>query len=113
MNRGDLYRVYKGSKHDPKNYRIFVVVSRQALLDSNFSTAICAPVYSNYLGISTQIPLGIEDGQKHNSCIYCDELISIPKSMLSDYVGSLSKIKLLELDEALKIALAVESDFDF
>lgn len=113
MNRGDLYRVYKGSKQDPKNYRIFVVVSRQALIDSNFSTAICAPVYSNYLGISTQIPLGVEDGLKHNSCVYCDELISIPKSMLSDYVGSLSKIKLLELDEALKIALAVESNFDF
>jgi len=113
VNRGDLYRVYKGSKQDPKNYRIFVVVSRQALIDSNFSTAICAPVYSNYLGISTQIPLGVEDGLKHNSCVYCDELISIPKSMLSDYVGSLSKIKLLELDEALKIALAVESNFDF
>jgi mRNA interferase MazF len=111
LKRGDLYRVFKGSKHDPKNYRIFAVVSRQALLDSNFSTVICAPVYSNYLGLSTQIPLDIEDGLKHNSCIYCDELISIPKSLLSDYVGSLSKIKLLELDEALKIALAVESDF--
>jgi len=110
VNRGDLYKVYKGSKHDPKNYRIFVVVSRQALLDSNFSTAICGPVYSNYLGISTQIPLGVEDGLKHDSCMYCDELISIPKSMLSDFVGSLSRIKLIELDEALKIALAVESD---
>jgi mRNA interferase MazF len=113
VNRGDLYRVYKGSKQDPKNFRIFVVVSRQALLDSNFSTAICAPVYTNYLGLSTQIPVNVEDGLKHNSCIYCDELISIPKSSLSDYIGSLSKIKLLELDAALKIALAVESEFEF
>jgi len=30
-----------------------------------------------------------------------------------DYIGSLSKIKLLELDALLKIALAVESEFDF
>jgi hypothetical protein len=30
-----------------------------------------------------------------------------------DYIGSVSKIKLLELDAALKIALAVESEFDF
>jgi len=29
-----------------------------------------------------------------------------------DYIGSLSKIKLLELDAALKIALAVEAEFD-
>jgi mRNA interferase MazF len=113
VKRGDLYRVYKGSKNDPKNFRVFVVVSRQALLDSNFSTTICAPVYSNYLGLSTQIPLGMEDGLKHDSCIYCDELISIPKSSLSDYIGSLSKIKLIELGAALKIALAVESEFDF
>jgi len=112
VKRGDLYRVYKGSKHDPKNYRIFVIASRQALLDSHFSTAICAPVYSNYLGLSTQIPIGIEEGIKHPSCIHCDELISIPKNILTDYIGSLSKIKLLELDEALKIALALESDFD-
>ena len=33
--------------------------------------------------------------------------------MLTDYIGALSKIKLLELDESLKIALAIESDFDF
>jgi len=43
MKRGDLYRVYKGSKNDPKAYRVFLVVSRQPLIDYGFSTVICAP----------------------------------------------------------------------
>jgi hypothetical protein len=35
MKRGNLYRVYKGNKLDPKDYRVFVVVSRQELVDSS------------------------------------------------------------------------------
>ena len=38
MKRGDLYRVCQGSKNDPKEYRVFLIVSRQLLIDSNFST---------------------------------------------------------------------------
>ena len=35
----------------------------------------------------------------------CDNLLSIRKSELKDYVGALSNPKLTELDEALKMAL--------
>ena len=108
MNRGELYRVYKGSKHDTKNYRVFVTISRQALIESKFSTVICAPIYSNYHGISTQVPIGIDEGLKHESCIYCDEIISIPKTLLTDYIGSLSDSKLDEMNDALKIALEID-----
>jgi len=109
LKRGDLYRVYKGSKHDTKDFRVFVVVSRQILIDSKFSTVICAPVYSNYSSISTQVPIGTEEGIKHNSCIYCDELISIPKNLLTDFIGTLSPHKIEELRESLKIALEIEN----
>ena len=78
MKRGELYRVYKGSKTDTKNYRVFVIVSRQILIDSKYSTAICAPIYSNYSNLSTQIKVGVNEGLKHESAIHCDELISIP-----------------------------------
>ncbi len=107
MRRGELYRVYKGLSHDPKKYRVFVVISRQVLIDSKFSTIICAPVFSSYDGLSTQVPIGIEEGLKHESSIHCDELVSIPKSSLSNFVGSLSYQKLQELDEALKVALSL------
>ncbi|MBN2546698.1 MAG: type II toxin-antitoxin system PemK/MazF family toxin [Spirochaetes bacterium] len=108
MKRGNLYRVYKGSKNDPKNFRVFVTVSRQVLIDSKFFTVICAPIYSKYDGLSTQIKVGIEDGLKHESSIYCDELISIKKELLTDYIGTLSDKKILELNRCLKIALEIE-----
>jgi len=108
MKRGQLYRVYKAPGSDPKSFRVFAVVSRQVLLTSRFSTAICAPVYSAYHGLSTQVPLGTDNGLKHESSIHCDELVSIPKHMLSDFMGSLSPAQMNKLDQALAIALDLD-----
>lgn len=87
---------------------MFVVISRQALIDSKFSTVICAPIYTNYHDLSTQVSIGIDDGLKHESSIYCDEIISIPKSMLTDYIGTLSINKMIELNQSLRVALDIE-----
>ncbi len=108
MRRGELYRVYKGSPHDPKKHRVFVIVSRQVVIDSKFSTVICAPVYSSYDGLSTQVRIGIEDGLKHECSIHCDELVSIPKTALAHYVGSLNPERVLQLGQTLKIALGLQ-----
>ena len=109
MRRGELYRVAKPSSDDPKKYRIFVVVSRQIVIDSRFSTVICAPVYTMNDGLSTQVPVGEDEGLKNASSIHCDELISLPKAKLTNYVGSLSSKKLQLLDHALKTALSLDS----
>jgi len=109
MRRGELYRVYKGAARDPRRSRVFVVVSRQTLLDSRFSTAICAPVYSSFDGLSTQVPVGVDEGLKHTSSIHCDELISLPKSSLTFFIGTLSPEKLAALNRALGIALGIRT----
>jgi len=106
MKRGDLYRVYRGSKYDPRDYRVFLVLSRQAVIDSKFSTVICAPVYSKYDGFTTQVEVGVDEGLKHDSAIYCDELVSLLKSMLTDYIGALSNARMEAVNAALRIALA-------
>jgi len=112
MKRGELYRVVKPSSQDPKKYRTFVIVSRQVLIDSRFSTVICAPVYSRYDGLSTQLPVGPEVGLKYDSSIHCDERVSLPKSSLTDYVGSLSQEQLIQLDQALRITLDLVSEVE-
>jgi mRNA interferase MazF len=106
VRRGELYRVRKPGG-DPKRSRIFVVVSRQVLLDSSFSTVICAPVYSQGHGLTTQVPVGVNEGLKHESTIFCDNLVSLPRSELTDYVGSLSPALLGRLNQALRIALEI------
>jgi mRNA interferase MazF len=107
VKRGELYRVARPSARDPKRFRVFVVVSRQVLLDSKFSTAICAPVYSAYHGLSTQVPVGAEEGLRHDSSIHCDELVSLPKSMLTNFVSTLTPEKTRDLDRALLTALDI------
>ena len=80
------------------------------LIDSRFSTVICAPVYSRYDGLSTQVQIGPDEGLKHESSIHCDELISLPKTDLTNFVGTLSPQKLDALDRALKIALDLSEE---
>ena len=105
MKRGELYRVAHPSARDPKRYRVFVVVSRQIVIDSRFSTVICAPVYSTHDGLSTQVLVGVDEGLKHDSSVHCDEMVSLPKSVLTQYVGAVAPGRLETLNRALRIAL--------
>lgn len=109
MKRGDIYLVKKPSSADPRRRRAFVVVSRQILIDSNYSTVICAPVYSKHSGLVTQVAVGETEGLKHESAVHCDGLVSLPKNMLTHFIGTLSEAKLMELADSLRIALAIEA----
>ncbi len=108
MRRGDLYRVRHPRGADPKRSRVFVVVSRQTLVDSRLSTVICAPVYSRRDGLASQVEVGTGEGLKHESSIHCDALVSIPKSALTDFVGRLTDDRAAALRSALHVALEVE-----
>ena len=107
MKRGDIYRAHK-PQGDLKRNRICVIVSRQALIDSSYSTVVCAPVLNHGEGISTQVAIGADEGMKHDSWIVCDNLRSLAKADLTQFLGSLSVAKLSELDHALSIALAID-----
>ena len=82
-----------------------MVVSRQALIDSRFATVVCAPIYSRGDRLSTQVPVGPDQGLKHDSCIMCDNLVSIQKVRLRDYVGSLTGSLASQLNRTLRSAL--------
>ncbi len=66
---------------------------------------ICAPISSSRHGLATQVPVGEAEGLKHASAVHCDSLVSLPKTALTDYMGSLGLQKLAALHVALKIAL--------
>lgn len=110
MKRGDLFRVYKPSRKDPKKFCFFVIVSRQPVIDSRLSTVVCAPIYTNDHDLSTEVPVGTEEGLRHPSSIHCDELMSLAKSTLTHFISSLPLRKINELDQALKIALDLDGD---
>jgi mRNA interferase MazF len=51
--------------------------------------------------------VGVNEGLKHDSSVHCDELVSLPKSLLTNFVGTLSPQKAEELNRALSIALDI------
>jgi mRNA interferase MazF len=106
LRRGEIYRVHRPAG-DPKLFRSYVIVSRPTLIDSRFPTVICAPIFSRAQGVSTQVMIGIDEGMKHEGWILCDNLVSLRKAELSQYIGSLPVAKLAEVDRALKTALAL------
>jgi mRNA interferase MazF len=112
MRRGAIYRMLKPKQVDPKRYRFYVVISRQDLLDSSYTTVVCAPIYTDGRGMSTQVSVGRDEGLKHDSWICCDNLRSIARSELTDFVAMLPHAKLAELNTALVIALDLESTLE-
>jgi mRNA interferase MazF len=72
-----MYLVKKpgARKEDPRRQRVFVVVSRQTLIEARFSTVIYAPVYSRLDGLSSQVAAGEAEGLKQDSSIHCDGLV--------------------------------------
>ena len=107
MRRGDIYRIHK-PEADPKKYRSYVLVSRQLLIDSTYATVVCAPIFTNGRGLSTQVAVGQNEGLKHESWVVCDNLRSVAKSDLTQFVGALSWSKIAELDESLRTALSLD-----
>jgi len=87
---------------------VFVIVSRLAVIETRFSSVICAPVYSRHDALSTQVRIGMEEGLKQESSIHCDELVSLPKSLLTNYVGRIGAARVAELNRALATALDLD-----
>jgi mRNA interferase MazF len=110
MNRGELYCVPRPAG-DPKRQRVYVIVSRQKLIESRFPSVICAPIVTEGQGLTTQVPVGPEDGLKHASWIHCDSLVSFQKSVLTNFVGTLPAAKMKQLNRCLALALDLPIEF--
>jgi len=72
------------------------------------STVVCAPVLTRGHALGSQVSIGPDEGMKYESWIVCDNLASVRKTELTQSIGSLSFEKVAELDEALRIALALD-----
>jgi mRNA-degrading endonuclease toxin of MazEF toxin-antitoxin module len=106
MKWGEIYRTREkisGRGHKPGYY---VIVSRDFIADhADISTVVCAPVYSEILGLHTEVTVGAEDGLPRDSGIRCDFLALMFKTRLTGFVATLSETKRIALKKALMHAL--------
>lgn len=106
MTRGEIYRTRERLAERGGKPGFYVVVSRTFLVENDdVSTVICAPVYSQLLGLTTEVVLGPDDGLPRTSSVRCDFLTLMFKNKLTHFVGTLSADKLSDLNRALAVAL--------
>jgi mRNA-degrading endonuclease toxin of MazEF toxin-antitoxin module len=106
VNRGEVWKTRERLPERGNKPGFYVVVSRQFIVENeDVSTVVCAPVYSEVLGISTEVIIGPEAGLPRISAVRCDFLALMFKRKLSTLVGSLPPAGIEELDRALAIAL--------
>lgn len=109
LQRGQLYRIHQPTG-DTRRDRVFLVVSRDDFLAVRYSTAICVPVYTAGGASKAEISLGPAEGLKHPSFGRCDELTSVARARLTNFVGVLAAERMPELDRALAIALDIRPE---
>jgi mRNA-degrading endonuclease toxin of MazEF toxin-antitoxin module len=106
VNKGEIYRTQEKVSERGHKPGFYVIVSRSFVAgNDDISTVICAPVYSETLGLRSEVVVGPDDGFPKDSSIRCDFLTLLMKSKLSHFVGALSLEKEHELNRALMYAL--------
>jgi mRNA interferase MazF len=106
VRRGEIYRTREKVAERGHKPGFYVIVSRDFVAENDdISTAICAPVYSEILGLRSELVLTSEDGVPRDSAVRCDFLTLMFKRKLTHFVGSLSADKLKQLNHALRYAL--------
>lgn len=80
-----------------------MVLTRQRVL-SLLDTAMVAPVTSTVRGLPSEVPVGTEEGLKHDSAVNLDHVQTVDQSRLHAYVGALSTGKMRQVCRALAVA---------
>jgi mRNA interferase MazF len=107
LERGEIY-LTAPNPPDLRRRRAFVVVSRPELIASRYSSVVCVPLYTSFVGIPTEVALDEHSGLKRLSYARCDELTSVPRTRLSEFVGRVPAEKLSELGRAMAVALDIQ-----
>jgi mRNA interferase MazF len=106
LTRGEVYRTEERAPERGGRPGFYVVVSRSFIAENeDVSTVVCAPVYSQVLGLSTEVVIGPGEGLPRVSSVRCDFLALMFKRKLATFVASLPPRKVEELDRALAVAL--------
>ena len=109
MRWGEIYRSREKPSERGHKPGFYVVVSRDFIAgNDDVTTVICAPVYSDVLGLRSEVIVGPDEGLPRQSAVRCDFLMLMLKSKLTGFVATLRPEKRSELRHALLNALQLE-----
>ena len=83
------------------------IVTRDAAIEL-LAAVTCAPITRTIRGIRSEVKIGPDEGLPEICVIACDNLVTIPKSLIDDEaVGQLGIEQRASLDHALRYALDI------
>ena len=104
MNRGQLWWA---DLPPPGGRRPVLLVSRDsAYAVRDFITV--APVTTRVRRLPVEVLLGPDDGLPRTSAANLDSMLTVSKSTIQSYIGSLGSDKIREVDKAIHFALGLE-----
>lgn len=83
--------------------RPVLVLTREAVRPY-LTRVTVAPITSSIRGLSTEVPVGADNGLDHDCVVSCDNIVTVPKSTLGRHVGYLLAHQEDELAEAVQAA---------
>jgi mRNA interferase MazF len=102
--RGDIVWAGLGP---PAGRRPVCVLTRDAAIDV-LAAITCAPITRTVRGIQSEVEVGPGEGLPEPSVISCDNLLTVPKSVMDEPVGRLDLDARARLDKALRYALDIQ-----
>ena len=85
-----------------------VLVLTRELVRPHLTRVTVAPITSTVRGLSTELPVGRDNGLDHPSVVSCDNVLTIPATALGRQIGRL----LPEQEPALTAALHAAFDLE-
>lgn len=85
-----------------------VLVLTRELVRPHLGTVTVAPITSTVRGLSTEVPVGPENGLEQASAISCDNVTTIPRGLLGDRIGGLLSHQEPRLGEAIRAAFDLD-----
>jgi mRNA interferase MazF len=103
VNRGNIY----DAELPVGGRRPAAIVTRDTLIPLLTAVTV-AGITGTVRGLPTEVPVGPRHGLDRDSAINCNHLATLPKARLGRYRGRLGPGELARLDDALRIALALD-----
>ena len=104
MNRGDVW----DARLPDGQHRPVVLLTRDEAIPVLVRVTV-APVTRTIRGIPSEVPVGLPEGLSDESVVSCDNILTIPRSMLERRRGELGAEAIRRLDSAIMTALGIET----
>jgi len=106
VNRGEIWN-FRFDR--PDKQRPVLILTRQEMIRVLHTVSV-APLTRTIRGVPSEVVIGTESGLKQPSAINLHHIVTVPKSELKRFVGTVSQETLQRVKEALLFALGFDDE---